>query len=169
MATVTLHGTPFQTVGKLPAVESKLPDFNLTAADLSDKNLADFAGKKLLLNIFPSIDTGTCAASVRRFNTEASNLGDDVAVLCISRDLPFAQSRFCGAEGLDQVIVLSSLRDDKFGRDYGITFQDGPLAGLLSRSVVVADSDGVVKYTQQVAETSEEPDYEEALNALSAL
>ncbi|MDF1566407.1 MAG: thiol peroxidase [Spirochaetaceae bacterium] len=169
MATVTLHETPFQTVGSLPAVESNLPDFNLTAADLSDKNLADFAGKKLLLNIFPSIDTGTCAASVRRFNAEASKLGDDVAVLCISRDLPFAQSRFCGAEGLDQVIVLSSLRDDKFGKDYGITFQDGPLAGLLSRSVVVADSDGIVKYTQQVAETSEEPDYKEALTALSAL
>lgn len=169
MATVTLHGTAYQTVGKLPAIGSKLPEFNLTAADLSDKNLADFAGKKLLLNIFPSIDTGTCAASVRRFNAEASKLGDDVAVLCISRDLPFAQSRFCGAEGLDQVVVLSSLRDDNFGKDYGITFQEGPLAGLLSRSVIVANTDGIVKYTQQVAETGDEPDYKEALNALSAL
>jgi thiol peroxidase len=166
MATVTLKGNPITTSGTLPSVGSKLPDFRLTASDLADKGLKDYAGKRLVLNIFPSIDTGTCAASVRRFNSEAAKLGDDVAVLCISRDLPFAQARFCGAEGLDQVVTLSSLRDDSFGRDFGVSFVDGPLEGLLSRSVVVADSNGTVKYIQQVAETTEEPDYDAALAAL---
>jgi len=166
MATVTLKGDPITTVGSLPGIGSKLPDFRLTGADLADKSLADFAGKRLVLNIFPSLDTGTCAASVRRFNAEAAKLGDDVAVLCISRDLPFAQARFCGAEGLDQVVTLSSLRDDSFGKDYGVTFADGPLEGLLSRSVVVAAADGTVTYTQQVAETADEPDYASALAAL---
>lgn len=166
MSTVTLKGTSFNTIGKLPAVGSKLPGFKLTAGDLSDKTAADFAGKKLVLNIFPSIDTGTCAASVRRFNSEASKLGDDVVVLCISRDLPFAQGRFCGAEGLENVINLSSMKDESFGKDFGVKFTDGPLEGLLSRSVIVTDANGVVKYTQQVAETTEEPDYEPALAAL---
>lgn len=166
MATVTLKGTPLKTIGNLPAVGSKLPAFTLTAGDLSDKSAADFAGKKLVLNIFPSIDTGTCAASVRRFNAEATKLGDDVVVLCISRDLPFAQGRFCGAEGLENVVNLSSMKDESFGKDFGVKFTDGPLEGLFSRSVVVADADGVVKYTQQVGETTEEPDYEPALAAL---
>lgn len=166
MATVKIKGTPFQTIGALPAVGSKLPAFKLTAGDLSDKTAADFAGKKLVLNIFTSIDTGTCAASVRRFNSEASKLGDDVVVLCISRDLAFAQGRFCGAEGLENVISLSSMKDESFGKDFGVKFIDGPLEGLLSRSVIVTDANGIVKYTQQVAENSIEPDYEPALAAL---
>jgi thiol peroxidase len=166
MATVTLKGTPIKTIGDLPAVGTKLPAFSLTSGDLSDKTAADFQGKKLVLNIFPSIDTGTCAASVRRFNSEASKLGDDVVVLCISRDLPFAQGRFCGAEGLEHVVSLSSMKDESFGKDFGVKFIDGPLAGLLSRSVIVTDANGVVKYTQQVGETTEEPDYEPALAAL---
>ena len=166
MATVTVGGTPQTTIGSLPAVGTRVPDFNLTAGDLSDKTLADFAGKKLVFNMFPSIDTGTCAASVRRFNEAAAGVGDDVTVLCISRDLPFAQARFCGAEGLETVVTLSSMKDDRFGNDYGITFTDGPLEGLFSRSVVVTDSSGKVVYSQQVAETGDEPDYQAALAAL---
>ena len=166
MATVTVGGTPQTTIGTLPAVGNKVPDFNLTAEDLSDKSLADFAGKKLVFNICPSIDTGTCAASVRRFNEAAAGLGEDVAVLCISRDLPFAQARFCGAEGIERVVNLSSMKDDRFGSDYGIAFTDGPLEGLFSRSVIVTDSNGAVKYTQQVSETGDEPDYEAALAAI---
>ena len=166
MAVVTIKGTPFKTSGSLPAAGSKVPDFKLTSADLSDKSLADFAGKRLILNIFPSLDTGTCAASVRRFNAEAASLGDDVAVLCISRDLPFAQARFCGAEGLDRVETLSSMKDDAFGKSFGVAFSEGPLESLFSRSVVVTDRAGTVVYTQQVAETTEEPDYAAALAAL---
>ena len=166
MATVTVGGTPQRTIGSLPEVGSKVPDFNLTSADLSDRSLSDFAGKKLVFNIFTSIDTGTCAKSVRKFNKEAAELGDDVAVLCISRDLPFAQARFCGAEGLDRVINLSSMKDDRFGSDFGITFTDGPVEGLFARSVIVTDTEGKVLYTQQVAENSDEPDYEAALAAL---
>jgi len=166
MATVTLKGTPFKTIGELPAVGSKLPNFSLTAGDLSDKTAADFAGKRLVLNIFHSIDTGTCASSVRRFNSEMSKLGDDVVVLCISRDLPFAQGRFCAAEGLENVVNLSSMKDDSFGKAFGNTFASGPLTGLLSRSVVIADENGTVKYTQQVEEATDEPDYVKALAAL---
>jgi thioredoxin-dependent peroxiredoxin len=166
MAIVKLKGTPINTIGELPAVGSKLPSFNLTAGDLSDKTNIDFAGKKLVLNIFPSIDTGTCAASVRRFNSEATKLHKDVVVICISRDLPFAQGRFCGAEGLENVVNLSSMKDESFGKDFGVKFIDGPLKGLFSRSVIVTDSEGIVKYTQQVGETTEEPDYEQALAAL---
>ena len=166
MATVTIKGTPFKTIGELPAVGSKLPAFTLTAGDLSDKSATDFAGKKLILNIFTSIDTGTCQASVRRFNSEMSKLGDDVVVLCISRDLPFAQGRFCGSEGLDNVVNLSSMKDESFGKDFGIKFIDGPVSGLFSRSVIVTDSNGLVKYTQQVAENSDEPGYEPALASL---
>jgi thiol peroxidase len=166
MATVTIKGTPFKTIGELPAVGSKLPAFTLTAGDLSDKSATDFAGKKLILNIFTSIDTGTCQASVRRFNSEISKLGDDVVVLCISRDLPFAQGRFCGSEGLDNVVNLSSMKNESFGKDFGVKFIDGPLSGLFSRSVIVTDSYGLVKYTQQVAENSVEPEYDPALAAL---
>ncbi len=166
MSTVTIKGTPFKTIGELPAVGSKLPAFTLTAGDLSDKSATDFAGKKLILNIFTSIDTGTCASSVRRFNSEMSKLGDDVVVLCISRDLPFAHGRFCGAEGLENVVTLSSMKNESFGKDFGVKFIDGPLSGLFSRSVIVTDSNGVVQYTQQVAENSIEPEYEPALAAL---
>lgn len=165
MATVTLKGNAIKTVGELPGKNEKAPGFSLVKNDLSSASLNDFKGKKVVLNIFPSVDTGTCAASVRKFNQEASKL-DNTAVLCISRDLPFAQARFCGAEGLDNVITLSDFRERDFGKDYGVEFVDGPLAGLLSRSVVVIDEEGKVVYAQQVAETVDEPDYGAVLNAL---
>ena len=166
MATVTLKGNEIHTIGELPSIGHKAPDFKLTANDLSTKTLKDFIGKKLVLNIFPSIDTGTCAQSVRQFNKEASELNNSL-VLCISKDLPFAQARFCGAEGLDNVVNLSDYKTGEFGKNYGTTFIDGPLEGLLSRSVVVLDENGNVTYTQQVSETAEEPDYNAALKALA--
>ena len=138
MATVTLKGNAIKTSGNLPAVGTKAPDFKLTATDLSTKSLSDFAGSKVVLNIFPSIDTGTCAASVRQFNQEASEL-ENTKVLCISHDLPFAHARFCGAEGLNDVVSLSDYKDGNFGKTYGVNFIDGPLEALLSRSVVVID------------------------------
>ena len=165
MATVTLKGNQINTSGELPKVGSKAPDFSLTANDLSTKNLTDFTGSKLVLNIFPSIDTGTCAQSVRQFNKEAAEL-DNTKVLCISRDLPFAQARFCGAEGLDNVVNLSDYKNGAFGKNYGVDFIDGPLEALLSRSVVVVDENGTVKYTEQVSETVDEPNYKAALEAL---
>lgn len=165
MATVTLKGNPFQTVGQLPAVGSQAPDFMLTGAGLADVRLGDFAGKRLVLNIFPSVDTPTCATSVRKFNQALSSL-NNTTVLCISADLPFAQARFCGAEGLEAVLNGSSFRSS-FGQDYGVTFADGPLRGLLSRAVVVIDTDGKVLHTEQVAETADEPSYEAALAVLA--
>ena len=165
MATVTLKGNEFKTSGELPKVGSKAPNFSLTAGDLSTKTLGDFSGSKLVLNIFPSLDTGTCAASVRQFNKLASGL-DNTKVLCISRDLPFAQGRFCGAEGLDNVINLSDFKNGQFGKDYGVLFTNGPLDALLSRSVVVLDENGTVIYTEQVSETVDEPNYDKALEAL---
>ena len=165
MAKITFKGSEINTQGALPKVGDKAPDFTLTAGDLSTKALADFAGKKVVLNIFPSIDTGTCAASVRKFNVEAASLANTV-VLSISRDLPFAQSRFCAAEGIENVITLSEYKDDNFSDAYQVRILDGPLAGLLSRSVVVIDEQGVVTYTEQVAETTEEPNYDKALAAL---
>lgn len=166
MATVTLKGNAIETVGDLPAVGSTAPDFNLVKTDLSEVRLADFKGKKLILNIFPSIDTGTCAMSVRQFNEKAAQL-DNTAVVCVSADLPFAASRFCGAEGIENVITGSTFRSS-FGQDYGVTFATGPLAGLLSRAVVVIDETGKVVYTQQVAETADEPNYDTALAALNS-
>ncbi len=165
MATVTLKGNPFQTIGELPSIGSKAPEFSLTASDLSTKSLEGFKGNKLVLNIFPSIDTGTCAASVRQFNKEAGNL-ENTKVLCISRDLPFALGRFCGAEGLDNVITLSDYKNGDFGKSYGIIFTNGPLDALLSRSIIVLDEKGNVVYTEQVSETTEEPNYKNALAAL---
>jgi thiol peroxidase len=165
MATVTLKGNPFQTSGNLPKIGDKAPDFSLTASDLSTKTLSDFAGNKLVLNIFPSIDTGTCAASVRQFNKEANEL-KNVKILCISQDLPFAQARFCGAEGLDNVINLSDYKTGNFGKTYGVTFVNGPLEALLSRSVVVINEKGIVTYNEQVQETANEPNYKAALDAL---
>lgn len=164
MATVTLQGTPFETVGTLPAVGSTAPDFSVTGADLGELRKADFAGKRVILNIFPSIDTGTCATSVRKFNQSAGELANTV-VLCVSADLPFAQSRFCGAEGLSNVKTGSSFRSS-FGQDYGVAFSTGPLRGLLSRSIVVMDTDGKVIHSEQVAETVNEPDYAAAIAAL---
>ena len=165
MATITLGGNPINTSGSLPAVGSKAPDFNLVKNDLSTTTLADFAGSKLVLNIFPSIDTGTCATSVRTFNAKASAL-ENTKVLCISRDLPFAQKRFCGAEGLENVINLSDFKEGSFGKQYGLTIVDGPLAGLHSRVVIIVDENGVVKYTEQVSEIADEPNYDAALAAL---
>ncbi|MFI1743239.1 MULTISPECIES: thiol peroxidase [Thalassobellus] len=165
MATVTLKGGPIETSGELPKIGSKAPNFTLTATDLSSKSLNDFAGSKVVLNIFPSIDTGTCAQSVRQFNKEASEL-ENTKVLCISHDLPFAQARFCGAEGLDNVINLSDYKDGSFGKDYGLNFITGPLEALHSRCVVVLDENGTVLYTEQVPEIVDEPNYKAALEAL---
>jgi thiol peroxidase len=165
MADITLGGNPVKTSGELPQNGAAAPDFKLVKTDLSTVSLSDFRGSKLVLNIFPSVDTGTCAASVRKFNEKASTL-DNTKVLCISRDLPFAQKRFCGAEGLDNVVSLSDFKDASFGGDYGLLIADGPLAGLHSRAVVVIDEDGKVKYSEQVSEIADEPDYENALAAL---
>ncbi|WP_299536800.1 thiol peroxidase [Ulvibacterium sp.] len=165
MATVTLKGNEIHTIGNLPSNGGKAPDFKLTKTDLSDTSLSDYSGKKVVLNIFPSIDTGTCAQSVRQFNEEAAEL-DNTVVLCISKDLPFAQTRFCGAEGIENVVMLSDFRDGSFGKDYEVEFTDGPLRSLLSRAVVVLDEDGNVQYTEQVPETVDEPNYKAALEAL---
>lgn len=165
MAKIALKGNPVNTVGELPQVGSKAKDFSLVKADLSTASLADFAGSKLVLNIFPSIDTSTCATSVRKFNEKASTL-PNTKVLCISRDLPFAMNRFCGAEGLDNVINLSDFRDAAFGNEYGLTITDGPLQGLHSRAVIVLDENGVIKHTELVADIVDEPNYDNALAAL---
>ncbi len=166
MATITLKGNSIHTAGELPAVGSQLPAFTLVKSDLSEVSPADFAGKKLVLNIFPSLDTAVCAASVRRFNKDAGERGDAV-VLCISADLPFAQGRFCTTEGLENVVSLSVFRSPEFGADYGLTITDGPLKGLLSRAVIVTDVSGKVLYAEQVPEIVQEPDYDKALAALA--
>jgi thiol peroxidase len=164
MAEITLRGNPIHTVGELPPVGSPAPEFTLTGGNLADVTIGDFAGQSLVLNIFPSIDTGTCQASVRAFNEKAGGL-DGVTVLNVSADLPFAQTRFCGAEGIENVTSASTFRSD-FGDAYGVKMSEGPLAGLLSRAVVVVGPDGTVKYTEQVPEIGQEPDYEGALGAL---
>ncbi len=165
MARISLQGNPINTIGELPKVGTQAPDFKLVAKDLSEKTLNDYKGKKLVLNIFPSLDTGTCAASVRRFNAEAAKMNNTV-VLCISKDLPFAQARFCGAEGLDNVETLSDFRYGSFGKDYQLDIADGPLAALMSRAVVVVDEEGKVIYTEQVPEIVNEPNYEKAIESL---
>jgi thiol peroxidase len=165
MSQVTFKGSPVNTNGTLPKVGEQAPDFSLTSGDLSQKSLKDFEGKRIILNIFPSVDTGTCAASVRAFNEIASSLPNSV-VLCISKDLPFAQGRFCAGEGLQNVITLSEYKDTSFSDTYGVRFSDGPLEGLLSRSVVVLDENGKVIHNEQVAETANEPNYEAALAVL---
>ena len=164
MASVTLQGNTFNTVGDLPQVGAQAPNFTLVETDLSETTLADYAGSKLILNIFPSVDTGVCATSIRSFNQKASDL-DNTKVLCVSADLPFAAARFCGAEGIENVATGSSFRGS-FGVDYGVSFSDGPLAGLLSRSVVVIDEQGKVVHAEQVAETTDEPNYGAAIAAL---
>jgi thiol peroxidase len=166
MATVTGKGEKMHTLGSLPPTGSKAPDFELTTLTLSTASLADFKGKRLVLNVFPSIDTGTCATSVRKFNSEAAAL-KHTKVLCISRDLPFAQRRFCGAEGIENVVMLSDFRDGNFGRTYQLEFTDSPLKGLLSRAVIVIDETGKVRYTEQVPDTGSEPNYKAALGALT--
>jgi thiol peroxidase len=165
MAAITLGGNPINTSGELPKVGSKAVDFKLVKGDLSIATLADFAGSKLVLNIFPSIDTGTCATSVRKFNEKASAL-ENTKVLCISRDLPFAQSRFCGAEGLENVINFSDFNTGAFGKDYGLEISDSVLAGLHSRVIIVIDVNGVITHTEQVGEIANEPNYDAALAAL---
>ena len=162
MASITLGGNPIHTSGELPKVGTKLADFKLVKNDAS---LGDFAGSKLVLNIFPSIDTGTCATSVRKFNESASQL-ENTKVMCISRDLPFAQKRFCGAEGLENVVNLSDFKDGSFGKANGLEIVDGVLAGLHSRAIIVVDEKGTVVYTEQVPEIANEPNYEAALASL---
>ena len=164
MAQITLRGNAINTVGELPAVGSPAPGFTLTGIDLGAVSSDQFQGKAVLLNVFPSIDTPVCATSVRTFNERAAAGG--AAVLCVSNDLPFAQKRFCGAEGIENVTTASAFRDS-FGQDYGITITDGPMAGLLGRAVVVIGADGNVAYTELVPEIAQEPDYDAALAALS--
>ena len=165
MSTVTLGGNPVHTNATLPAVGSAAPQFQLVANDLSDVTLQDYKGQRVILNIFPSIDTATCATSVRTFNKMASDL-ENTKVLCISRDLPFAQKRFCGSEGLENVVNLSDFRDGSFGNDYGLTLTDSALKGLHARAIVVVDENGVVSHTELVSEIANEPNYEAALKAL---
>ena len=164
MSTTRFHGEPANTVGELPAVGSAAPAFSLTAADLSDLTSESLAGKRVVLNIFPSIDTGVCAASVREFNKRAASL-DNTAVVCVSADLPLAAGRFCAAEGIDDVLVGSSFRSS-FGKDYGVTLVDTPLAGLLARAVVVLDADGTVLHEELVADMANEPNYDAAVAVL---
>lgn len=165
MAEITLQGNPIHTSGDLPATGKAAPAFELTKTDLSQLSSSDLGNKTVVLNIFPSVDTATCAASVRRFNAELSKL-NSVEVLCVSADLPFAQARFCGAEGLDNVTPVSVFRSESFAKDYGVKIVDGPLAGLLARSVVVIKN-GEVVYTELVAETADEPNYDAALKAVA--
>ena len=165
MATITLKGNPVETSGNLPANGSQAPAFTLVKTDLSDATLAQFAGKKLVLNVFPSIDTPTCATSVRKFNQQASDM-PNTQVLCVSADLPFALARFCGAEGIKNVATASTFRSPEFGQAYGLAITTGPLKGLLARAVVVIDEKGKVLHTQLVGEIANEPDYAAALAAL---
>ncbi len=166
MAKITFHDNPINTVGDLPAVGAVASDFTLVKGDLSELSLSELKGKNVILNIFPSIDTGVCAASVRKFNKEASSL-NNTSVLCISADLPFASGRFCGAEGLKDVVTLSVFRDNNaFANAYGVLLTDGPLRGLLARAVVVVNSEGKVVYTELVPEIAQEPDYNSAINSI---
>lgn len=165
MASITFQGNPVQTVGELPEVGSQAPAFALVAGDLSAVTSDSLAGRRLVISIYPSVDTGVCAAALREFNKRAADL-ENTTVVSVSKDLPFAAARFCAAEGIDNVVTVSAFRSS-FGEDYGVTMTDGPLVGLLSRAVVVTDENGKVVYTQQVSEVTEEPDYDAALAALA--
>ncbi len=165
MSQITLGGQAVNTIGSLPALKTKVPAFTLVKQDLSELSLSDLKGKNVILNIFPSLDTSTCAASVRRFNKEAASLSNTV-VLAISADLPFAAGRFCTAEGIENVIPVSVFRDEAFGKDYGVLLVDGPLKGLLTRSLVVINPEGEVLFTELVSEIKNEPNYEAALAVL---
>lgn len=164
MAKTALKGNPVDTNADLPSVGSKAPEFTLVKTDLSEANLAEFSGKRLVLNIFPSIDTPTCAQSVRTFNSQASAM-ENTVVACVSQDLPFAQARFCGAEGLENVVSLSGFRST-FAKDYGVEIINGPLVGLTARAVIVLDTEGQVTHVELVGEIANEPDYAAALAAL---
>lgn len=166
MAAITLHGTPVTTNGDLPAVGTEAPGFRLVDLQLKEKTLHDYAGKRKVLNIFPSVDTPTCAMSVRQFNAKAASAKDAI-VLCISSDLPFAQKRFCGAEGIANVEMLSLMRGRNFAKDYGLLIETGPLAGITARVVIVLDADNKVLHTELVKEIGDEPDYAAALKALT--
>ncbi|HOV71927.1 MAG TPA: thiol peroxidase, partial [Dysgonamonadaceae bacterium] len=163
MASITFKGQPIHTCGELPNVGEEAPDFTLVKSDLSEAKLSDFRGKYVVLNIFPSLDTGVCAASVRRFNKEAAGMKNAV-VLCISADLPFAASRFCSTEGIENVITLSTFRNSSFGEQYGLTIVDGPMKGLLARAVIVVNPEGKIVYKELVPEIAQEPDYNSAIN-----
>ncbi len=165
MAKITLGGNPAETIGNLPEVGTTAPNFTLTATDLSPKSLSDYDGMRKILNVFPSVDTGICAASSRKFNEEAAGL-QNTKVLCISRDLPFAQARFCAAEGIENVEMLSDYKDGSFGKDYGLEVTQSAFSGLHSRAVIVLDESNNVLYTEQVPEIGQEPNYEAALNSL---
>jgi thiol peroxidase len=165
MANITLGGNPITTIGSLPRIGEKAPDFNLTAVDLAHKILADYTGKNVILNIFPSIDTGTCATSVRTFNKKAASL-ENTVVVCVSRDLPFAHARFCGAEGIENVEMLSDFAKGDFGKQYQLEITNGSLANLHSRAIVIINTEGNIVYTEQVSEIATEPNYEAALKAL---
>ncbi|MDC7225924.1 MAG: thiol peroxidase [Spirochaetales bacterium] len=168
MSEITLEGNKINTIGTLPATGADAPSFTLTSTDMSEVKLSDFAGKKLILNIFPSLDTSVCAASVRKFNSELNNL-ENTEVLCISADLPFAHGRFCESEGLEKVRNASVFRTPDFGKDYGVLITDGPIRGLLSRAVVVVDTAGKVVYTEQVPEITQDPDFDSALKAVKSI
>lgn len=165
MADITLKGNPINTIGNLPEVGSKASEFSLKTVALATNSLADFIGKNVVLNIFPSVDTGTCATSVREFNKQAAQL-ENTVVLCISKDLPFAQARFCGAEGIENVVMLSDFATGSFGKDYGLEITNGPLANLHSRAVIVIDTNGKVIHTEQVPDIVDEPNYEAAINVI---
>ncbi|MEC5165626.1 thiol peroxidase [Flavobacterium sp. PL11] len=165
MASITLGGNPIHTSGELPKVGTKMTDFKLVNTDLAEVSLNDYAGKRVVLNIFPSVDTGTCAASVRAFNEKASAL-ENTTVLCISRDLPFAQKRFCAAEGLENVVSLSDFKNGDFSKNNGLEMTEGPLAGLHSRAIIVIDENGTIIHTEQVGEIADEPNYEAAIAVL---
>ena len=164
MAKITFKGSPVTTVGELPKTGAAAPDFSLVKTDLSEVTRKSYAGKKIVLNIFPSVDTSVCATSVRKFNERAGGMAN-TAVLCVSKDLPFAHKRFCGAEGIANVDAVSSFRGADFGKDYGVTMKDGPLAGLFARAVVVIGADGKVVYSELVPEIAQEPNYDKALAA----
>ncbi len=166
MASITLGGNAINTLGNLPEKGTSAPDFLLVKNDLSESRLSDYKNTRVVLNIFPSVDTGTCAASVRKFNQLVNDL-ENTKVLCISKDLPFAQKRFCGSEGLDNVINLSDFREGSFGTNYGLTIIDGPLKGLHSRAIVVIDQSGKIVHTEQVSEIADEPDYQAVIDALN--
>lgn len=165
MASITLKGNPCETSGELPAVGGRAPEFTLVKPDLSELSLGDLSGRRVVLNIFPSVDTPVCAASVRRFNEAAAGL-DNTVVVCASADLPFALGRFCGAEGIENVEVGSDFRGGRFANDYGVRIETGPLAGVMARAVVILDGEGTVTYTQLVPEIAEDPDFDAALAAL---
>jgi thioredoxin-dependent peroxiredoxin len=165
MAQTKLGPNPANTIGELPSTGTQAPEFVLTSSDMKDVSLKDFAGKNVVLNIFPSVDTGVCATSVREFNKRVASL-DNTVVLCISKDLPFAMKRFCGAEGIDKAITLSDFRSRGFGKTYGVELLDSAFAGLFARAVVVIDGNGKVKYNQLVPQIGEEPNYEAAFKAI---